>query len=176
MKKTSRSVELLAAVSLNGKIADHEGNFPSSKDDRLFLQKKIKEVDVLIMGRRTFEKHVKRVGKKPVIVFTRGVKGVKAVSPAFTQAYLFHGNGPDLIEYLDLLQFRKVLILGGAEIYHWFLESRLVTDIFLTVEPIIVSGGKNLLAGPLFLEMKSWKIRKIKKLNSQGTLLLHYQP
>lgn len=176
MKKTSRSFEIVAAISLNGKIADRHGNFPSSSEDRLFLQKKIKDADALMMGRKTFEKHVKRVGKKPIIVFTRGINGIKTPSPAFTEVYLFHDKASDLIEFLDLMQFRKVLILGGAEIYHSVLKYRLVTDIFLTIEPILINGGKNFVSGPLFLEMKSWKLRKMKKLNASGAILLHYQP
>ena len=176
MKNTSRSFDLVAAISLNGKIADRQGNFPSSQEDRLFLQKKILYSDVLIMGRKTFERHVRRPGQKPIIVFTTKIKGVRLASPAIAQVHFFRGKGSDLIKYLDMLQFRKVLILGGAEIYHWFLKNRLVTNIFFTIEPILIHGGKSLLTAPLFLKMKSWKLRKIKKLNSQGTLLLHYQP
>ncbi len=166
---------MVAAISLNGKIADLEGQFPSSVEDRRWLAKKIKASDILIMGRKTFEMHVKRVGAKPIIVFTRGIKGMRSISPGISQVTLFHDKKKDLIELLDLLEFQRVTILGGAEIYHWFVKEKLVTEAFLTVEPVILDDGKNLLSGNAIREMKSWRLKSIKKLNSRGTLLLHYK-
>ncbi|GEM_PF-6647395 len=175
IKKQSRVYHIVAAISLNGKITDAEGYFPSSPEDRQWLTQKIKASDVLVMGRKTFEQHVKRVGAKPIIVFTRAVNSLRSASPEIAKVYFFHDKKKDLIELLDLLEFQKITILGGAEIYHWFVKEKLLTDVFLTVEPVILDAGKNFLSGQALNPLPIWKLKSTKKLNQKGTLLFHYQ-
>ena len=169
-------IELIAAISINGKITDKTGSFSkySSKEDQEFLHKKIKASDVLVMGRKTFEKHVEKA-KKPMIVFSRQVRHLETDKKDGQQITWFNDSRQEFLNIIDLLQYKKVTILGGAEIYHWFIKQNLLTDIFLTVEPYIIDSGKNLLEGTL-LEMNSkWKLKSAKKINKKGTLLLHYQ-
>lgn len=168
----------MAGISLNGKITDEHGDFAkySSDEDKEWLAQKIEESDVLVVGKKTYEAHLKNgQRKKPLIIFTRSIKGLKIDEEKNTEAYFFHDKKEDLLNLLDLLQYDIVTILGGAEIYHWFLEQKLVTDIHLTVEPVIFSKGKPLLTGNFLNEQKSWLLKESKTLNDQGTLLLHYQ-
>lgn len=170
--------QIVAGISLNGKITDKHGDFSkySSSEDKAFLQQKIAESDVLIMGRVTYEKHTKnKKSHKPVIVFTRSIKGLKIDEEKNSEVHFFHDKKDDLIHLCDLLQYNIVTILGGAEIYHWFLEQKLVTDVFLTVEPILFGEGKNLLKGDFLPDQKNWKLISAQQLNQQGTTLLHYQ-
>lgn len=171
-----RIFQIIAGISLNGKIADFSGDFKkySSSEDKKWLQKKINESDVLIMGRKTYEKHAKK-NKKPVIIFSRKVKGLKIEPEETPELHWFHDKKEELINLCDLLQYQTVTILGGSEIYHWFINEKLVSDIFITVEPYIIGNGKNLLTGKLFHDPKSWKLKSTKTLNEKGSTLLHYQ-
>jgi len=172
----SRKLQIVAAISLNGKIADQSGSFAkySSKEDQEYLQKKIKESDVLVMGRKTFEQHVKKT-KKPIIIFTKKANGLKTEKKGKHDIYWFNDSFLEFMNLIELLQYRTVTILGGSEIYHWFIENKIVTDIFLSVEPYIITKGINLLTGDLIKDSEKWRLVSSKKLNQKGTLLLHYQ-
>lgn len=183
---------MVVGISLNGKIADASGDFSkySSEEDQRWLKKKIEESDVLVMGRKTYEKHAAKTSK-PMIVFTKSIKNLKTQKPVLLmrksargieyaqrnqEVHWFHDSPETLRNLCDLLGYRTITVLGGSEIYHWFLEKNLLTDIFLTLEPHLVSNGLSLLRGTSFSDLKSWKLQIPKKLNSAGTILLHYQP
>ncbi len=160
-------------MSLNGMIADQEGKFLSSAEDQAFLQEKIEESDVLIMGRRTYEMHVTEA-KKPMIILTQQIDGIQLDRDAQVPVHFFHEEKQDLTELLDLMQYRKVTVLGGAEIYHWAVKNRILTDLYLTIEPQIIAPGKNLIEGDL-LPANDWKVVDVKKLNKTGAQIVHYR-
>jgi len=118
-KKRSRAFQLVAGISLNGKIVGKDGSFKpySSPEDQNWLQKKINESDVLLMGRKTFEKHVSQV-KKPMIVFTRKVNWIQRSEKNSAEIHWFNDSKQELLNLCDLLQYRKITILGGGEVYH----------------------------------------------------------
>ncbi|MEK7097891.1 MAG: dihydrofolate reductase family protein, partial [Patescibacteria group bacterium] len=67
--------------------------------------------------------------------------------------------------------YKKIAILGGTQIYSYCLEKKLIDELYLTVEPISFGHGL-----PIFATKKQikWKLKSIKKLNNNGSLLLHY--
>ncbi|MDP2690885.1 MAG: dihydrofolate reductase [bacterium] len=169
-------IQLVAGISSNGKISDFSGDFSecSSAEDKQFLKKKIEESDVLIMGRKTFEKHVK-TSEKPIIVFSKQIKGIELDFLNSSQIHWFNDSKQELMNLCDLLRYKTITILGGSEIYHWSLREKILTDIFLTVEPFIIDTGQNLLTGDSLHQHKSWKLRSAKRMNEKGSLFLHYQ-
>lgn len=166
---------MVVGISLNGKIADEKGVFPSSLEDQRWLERKIKDSDVLIMGRKTFEKHSKHT-KKPVIVFTTAVQGIRIGKDGTRELHWFNDRKEELLNLCRLLQYKTITILGGARIYHWFLEQKLASDVYLTVEPHLIARGRPLLEGDWLSEQKKWKLISSEILNKEGSLLLHYQP
>ena len=172
-----KTFQIVAGISLNGKIADTNGNFEpySSAEDQRWLKKKIAESDVLIMGRKTFEKHAKHT-KKPIIVFTTAVQGIRIGKDGKRELHWFNDKKEELLNLCRLLKYKKVTILGGARVYHWFLDQKLASDVYLTIEPFFIGKGKQLLEGDWLKEQKSWKLRSSRTLNRKGSLLLHYQP
>lgn len=172
-----RRFEIVAGIALDGRIAGEEKDFSkySSPEDKAFLQKKIEEADVVILGRKTYEKHVTKV-KKPLIVFTsQADDGMELTEKDGQMVHLFYDDAQELVNLCDALQYKNVLCLGGSEIYHWFLEQKLATDLFLTLEPYIFGSGRNLIHGGYLHDSKKWKLKSHKQLNQQGSLLLHYQ-
>ena len=174
-KNQNRTIQLVAAISLNGKIADQEGEFEqySSPEDYDWLHAKIRESDALVMGRKTYEQHVATREHKPTILLTRNVKGFKP-SEDERQLYLFNDDREEFLNLCNLLQFQTITVLGGAEVYHWALEQKLVTDCFLAVEPYLIPSGKNILADLGQIEKHSWKLKSLERLNEQGSHLIHY--
>lgn len=166
---------MVAGISLNGKIADEKGVFSSSLDDQRWLRQKIKESDVLIMGRKTFEKH-SRQDKKPVIVFTTAVQGIRIGKDGTRELHWFNDKKEELLNLCRLLQYKTITILGGTRVYHWFMQQKLLNDVYLTLEPYLISKGRPLLEGDWLQEQKNWKLQSSKTLNKKGSLLLHYQP
>ncbi|MDF2378935.1 MAG: dihydrofolate reductase [Candidatus Gracilibacteria bacterium] len=166
---------MVAGTTLNGKITDGNGSFLpfSSDEDQKWLKKMINDSDVLIVGRKTYEKHAE-IGplSKPHIVFTQQIKGIQIKRD---NVHFFNDRKDDLINLCDILQYKTITILGGSEIYHWFLKEKILSDIYLTIEPHFEGKGLNLLSGPSFIEQEKWKLKKTVVLNSSGTLLLHYQ-
>jgi dihydrofolate reductase len=162
---------------LNGKIADQKGDFSpySSPEDQDWLKQKIRESDVLVMGRKTFERHAQHTSK-PVIVFTTAVRGIRIGKGEEKEIHWFNDEKQELINLCRLLQYKTITILGGARVYHWFFEQKLVSDVYLTVEPYLISHGRPILEGDWFVNQKNWKLYSSKTLNQQGSLLLHYQP
>ncbi|NDC39719.1 MAG: hypothetical protein EBZ48_17040, partial [Proteobacteria bacterium] len=73
---------LLAAVSADGKIADSKGDqsMLTSKADRRHLRSYMESADLLILGRRTFEKHRVALLNYHCAVITSSVDGTVHVS------------------------------------------------------------------------------------------------
>lgn len=123
------------------------------------------------MGRRTFQLHVKEVKKTDDHLHQEG----ENIQLGVKKLHFFNDQKQDLVELCDLLQHKTITILGGSQVYHWFLEKDLLTDIYLTLEPHLALSGLQLTQGEVFSKMNTWKLKKSKQLNDQGTLLLHYQ-
>lgn len=164
-------------MSLNGLISgSEEGSFTdyASPEDEAWLKRCIDESDVLVMGRKTYEIHVKK-HSKPLIVFSKQVKHFQVDQQKNPEVHWFNDSPENFDNLCNLLKYKKITILGGAQIYHWFLYRRLITDLYLTVEPFLLNEGTNLLEGKIFRELKGWKLKEAQQLNDRGTLLLHYQ-
>ncbi len=65
----------------------------------------------------------------------------------------------------------EIAICGGSSIYSMFLEAGAVTDVYLTIEPLIFGRGVKLFEAPSKAELK---LQSVNKLND-STVLLHYK-
>lgn len=157
------------AASVDGRISLSSKHPPewTSKEDWKFFQKSLSRVDAVVVGRNTYESVAERLRKRDTFVlscrpktFTR--RGtVIFVNP--TKAHL-----PKLLE-----GYRNVAVVGGGAVYRFMLESKLLDEIFVTVEPLIFGRGKEMFVG----STRTTRVRllSVKRLNRAGTLLLHYQ-
>ena len=132
---------LIAAISQNGMIAEKEGQTTpdwTSREDMDFFVKKTKEAGVVIMGRKTFDTIGNPLVDRLYIVMTRSAKGKDHV-PAMLE---FTQRPPqEIIKDLRSRGYEDVAVIGGAEIFKQFLGADLVTDLFLTTEPIVFEEG-----------------------------------
>ena len=157
------------AASVDGRISLSKKHPPdwTSKEDWKFFQKSLSRIDAVVVGRNTYESVAARLRKRntfvlsgrPKMLVRRGT--VTFVNPA-------NVGLPKLLE-----RYKSIAILGGGAVYRFMLEQGLLDEIFVTVEPFIFGRGKEMFAGGTRTTQAS--LLSAKRLNRNGTLLLHYQ-
>jgi dihydrofolate reductase len=68
---------------------------------------------------------------------------------------------------------KQALLVGGGEINSLFLEKKLISEIHLTIEPVVFGKGKTLME-----EIGAYsrlRLESVKKLNNNGTVQLVYK-
>ncbi len=170
---------IMAAVSsLNGKITKRNDpniyTWTSKEDSQLFFSL-IEKNNLIVMGSKTYEAArslIKLKKGKLRVVLTRNPK--KYSKETIKEMLEFSSENPlQLIKRLENRGYKKILLVGGATINSLFLKSKLVNEIYLTLEPKIFGSGKSLL-NEESLDI-SLKLISTKKLNRQGTILLKYK-
>jgi dihydrofolate reductase len=171
------NVVLIAAISADGKIAEREGQTSldwTSKEDTKFFVLKTKEIGVVVMGRKTFETIGKPLKDRRTIVMTRsplltkeglGVVGVVA-GVAYTDE-----SPEELVSRLNGEGVQSLALAGGASVYSQFLQAGLVSELYLTVEPVLFGTGVPLASGFERLEMELVDVTRL----GEQAVLLHYR-
>ncbi len=171
-------ITLVMVQSINGKItrgANHHIPAWTSSEDKEHFRNLVDSASLIIMGRHTYEaakssiKH--KEGTLRVVVTTNSASFKDEVNPGTLE---FTNEAPKiLIERLEQAGRTEGLLVGGATLNSTFLSAELVDDLYLTIEPHIFGNGHPLIE-KTNLDI-SLKLLESKKLNNQGTLLLHYQ-
>lgn len=150
-------IQVLAflATSLDGFIAREndaldwldEANKSVPKQEDLGFKQFFDSIDLIIMGRITFEKVLTfdkwPYGKNKVIVLSSHNVGI----PSQLQKVVCHSdlNPKDLIEKLSKEKVKRVYVDGGNTIRR-FLSANLLDEITITVIPVLLGRGKPLFA------------------------------
>lgn len=159
----------IAATTIDGRIAKNSHHFSNwtSKEDKDFLHAILDTCDVILVGRSTYDMAKKPLSKRNCIVLTRQTENKKN-KPGLTYLDPARQSLTDLIKKLG---YKKIGILGGEQIYSYCLEKNLLTELFLTIEPVSFGFGLSLFKTK---KLARWKLKSIKKLNKKGSILLHY--
>jgi dihydrofolate reductase len=180
MKKTEYLA--IAAVSLDGRIGAHEKHFSdwTSKEDKKFMRALLEKCDAIVVGNSTYKTAIVPLSKRNCIVLTRSVKTQKRISPNLLYVNPKSVNLKRLVESATIYSSawekrkgsgRRIAILGGAQTYAYCLEHKMLTDLYLTIEPVIFGAGIPLFAGKY--KLRKTKVVSVKKLNRKGTVLIH---
>ena len=157
------------AASIDGRISITEKTKPdwTSPEDWKFFQKELAKADAVVVGRNTYEAAKAPLQKRNTFVLSSRPKTlIRKGKVTFLN--------PKSINLKELFQdYKIVAVVGGGQVYQTMLDLGLLDELYLTIEPLILGRGKNMFVGgtrniPLVL-------KSIKKLNSTGTILLHYQ-
>jgi dihydrofolate reductase len=163
----------IAAVTIDGKIAKDPKHFSdwTSPEDKIFMRALLDKCDVIIVGNNTYKTAKKPLSKRNCIVFTSQV-----TSTLRKNDNLLYCNPKkvNLKKLIAKFKYRRVAILGGAQTYTYCLENGMLDELYLTIEPIVFGKGIDLFTSKNSLDSK-FKLISVKKLNSQGSLLLRYK-
>lgn len=157
----------MMAISADGKIAKDKNqlaNWTSPEDKKIFVAES-KKHGVVMMGENTFNTFPSPLPKRLNVVFSENPKpnkdNVKYVS----------GEPQKVLEELQSMGYTSALLGGGCYLNSLFLKNKLISEIILTVEPIIFGNGLPLfdIEAEAFLELKT-----LEKLNNH-TFVIKYQ-
>lgn len=169
-------VILIAAISVNGKIAQATNQSSlewTSKEDTAFFVEKTKEVGVVVMGQKTFETIGRPLKGRRLIVLTQDEslkEKYPEVNDGMTRLEFVNESPIDLVRRLESEGVKSIVIGGGAFVYASFLHEGLVTDVYLTVEPILFGNGIALAEG--FHDIKLSLVET--RLLGEQSVMLHY--
>lgn len=145
-------VLLLAALTVDGKIARHAGEFTSwsSREDKRLFMRISKEAGVVVMGRATYETLPAPLPGRLNIVMTSQPERAAPFGVEFT------ADPPGVIvAQLAERGYTTMVLGGGAQIYRAFLDAGLVDEVWLTVQPLAFGGGVSLFGNqPLDLHLE----------------------
>ncbi len=157
---------IVATVSADGFIArDHNelADWSSKADKKLFVEL-TKRSGVMIMGSATYKTIGRALPGRRNIVYTRGVidqEGIETTSE----------TPAALLERLEQEGCTEVSICGGATIYDMFLRAGLVSDLYLTISPLLFGTGVSFLTSTLDVQL----VLKESRLLDENSMLLHYE-
>jgi dihydrofolate reductase len=170
-------VTLVMVTSVDGKTTrwhKPDSTIWSSPEDQQFFSHLKSSYKLIVMGRRTYQEVKKRLVLTPAIrriILTKNPK--KFAKDEIPGQLEFTSDPPgELLTRLKKEGVTRVLLAGGSTLNKYFLEAKLIDDIYLTIEPRIFGSGKAMVK-PMEVDV-SLKLIESKTLNNQGTLMLHY--
>lgn len=168
-------ISVFIAASIDGYIARENGdldwleNIPSEEGEDYGYKAFIATVDVILMGRKTYEKVAgfqewPYTGKR-LIVLSDTLEAVKE------EAELYSGSIDALLSRLDREGVKHAYVDGGITISK-FLEKGIVDHLTLTIIPILLGQGI-----PLFHSMDRESSLKLESAHSypNGLVQLRYE-
>ena len=163
----------VAAVTIDGFIARFPGQKSTdwtSVEDKKHLHAMEAKADVLLLARKSYEIAGKALEEKNCIVLSSSVSGVEQKTP-----FCIYINPAKVSPEKFIAQkgYKKICVLGGRGAYNYCLEKGLVNEIFLTIEPVVFGEGIGMFNESV--ELRRFNLVSVKKLNSKGTVLLHYK-
>jgi len=137
-------VLLYMAVTPNGIIAGKKDDtsWVGEADWNEFLYQ-AKKAGNVVLGSRTYEA-MKKEKRFPVpgvlnVVMT---KRVKQLSKNKWDNVIFTNDTPrGVLKHLLEKGYKKALIAGGGKISGSFIGAKLITDLYLTIEPVVIGRG-----------------------------------
>ena len=167
---SSMKASINIALSVDGMIAESNGgidwlnNQPSIEGEDLGFQAFLDSVDVMIMGRNTFEKVVSfgpdawAYGDLPIVVLSRATVQIpKHLQKTVSSSSL---NPNELVTKLEGEGYEHAYVDGGYTIRK-FMKEGLIQHLTLTTVPIILGDGISLFSDQgrsdlELIESKAW--------------------
>lgn len=168
-------VTLYMATTIDGFIATYSDDSSwVSEVDWPYFQKFIKSNEVILMGRKTYEKGIEEKvfpyeGALNIVV----TSNKKLLKRKPNKKELFTNKTPkELIEYLKEKGYKNIGIIGGGRFNGSMLKEKFINEIYIDVHPLILGSGIKLFEN--FEEFVKLKLLDTKKL-FQDLLVLHYK-
>lgn len=155
-------------MSIDGRISLARQKLPdwTSKEDAVFFQRSLRECDAVVVGRNTYAAAAVRLRRRTTYVFTsRVLREHRRGTVTFVNP-----KNLDLVSLFS--RHKRIGVLGGAAVYRLMLERGLLHEFYVTIEPLLFGRGTPLTIGGT--KATSLRLLSVRRLNTKGTLLLHY--
>lgn len=165
---------LLAALSLDGRLADAGGNSFSSPEDKEHFFQSVRTCDGMVFGASTYRKNPVWMTESlrpgaPRVVATRNPDQFK---DDMHPDRVFLPPDPAIHEdYFRSRGCRRIAVLGGGSVYAAYLAADRVDRLLLTLEPVVLGEGPVFAA---FSVRQRYTLLSTRPLNT-STLLLEYK-
>lgn len=146
-----RKIILGLAVSLDGFIEGPKGEYDWCFTDQDYgLNDFFKRVDAVFMGRKSYEltqqmhsegQDIPGMPKMTEYVFSTTLKKAKE------GVHIINGDIVNKINDIKNSEGKDIWLFGGAELTASLMNEHLVDEIWLSVHPILLGGGKPLFTG-----------------------------
>ena len=172
-------IVLIVVTSIDGITYQKEKPLEShhewtSKEDVEFFTSMRDKASLILMGSKTYEgakSQVVHSDQKLRIVFTRNPE--KYEKEKIPNILEFTNKSPkEKLQELESKGYTEALLMGGANLNADFFKENLVSELWMTVEPIILGDGVGITEK---INNYPMKLISMEKLNERGTLLLKYK-
>lgn len=171
-------IVLIAALSADGFIASRETEKSTdwtSKEDLRFFSRKTKEIGICVMGRTTHETIGRALPGRLSIVLSKSGQPMSELPPIVMgqpegSVFVTSSSPQEIVQELATRGTQQLAVCGGASVYGQFLEEKLVTRLFLTIEPLLVGQGIGLSNKPLTQKLQLVQLEPL----SESTIVLEY--
>ena len=144
-KEAAIKLSVFCGVSVDGFLARPDDTFDFLKAGEQIphgYNEFLASVDVVVMGRRTFDVvrklgHLDLYGKKPTVVLSRQQRDFSSVKGAVEQ---MSGEPAEIVRQLNSRGFQHAYIDGGLTIQK-FLAAGLVHRLIVTRVPVLIGAG-----------------------------------
>ncbi len=159
-------VFIIAAITADGFIARSTNELANwtSPEDKQHFTTMTKQAGVMVMGRTTYDTIGRALPDRKSVVYTSRPLDDPEVET--TQE-----SPADLLARLQAEGFSEVAICGGAAIYDMFLQAGVVTELYLTIEPILFGQGVSLYSQAVDTRLKLMDVSKL----NDDVLLVRYE-
>jgi len=164
-------IRLVVVTDVRGVIARNE-NDPvtwSSTEDKRFFKQITTESGIVLMGRRTYESIGRNLPGRVNVVMSKQ----KQINLPYKPDYLLSGSPHEIVSFLTDKGYDDMCVIGGQNVFTEFLKAGLLTDMYITIEPLVMVGNLNLF-GEISNELRL-KLERVIKLNDAGTINVHYR-
>lgn len=162
------NVFLIAAVTADGFIgrhAQHAADWTSKEDKKRFVHL-TKEAGVMVMGSHTFRTIGRALPGRRTIVLTSQPEAITAEGVETTNE-----SPQALVQRLQAEGVHSLAVCGGAQVYTQFMAAHLITDVYITVEPLLFGAGV-----PLFSSELDTRLTLVdSETFASGAVQLHYR-
>jgi dihydrofolate reductase len=144
-----KKIRYAVAMSVDGYIAGPNGEADwIVRDPEVNFGELWAQFDTLLMGRRTYEAAMARLGKG-------AIQGMKTVVASRTLRHADHPNitiipelNRDPIEALRAQSGKDIWLFGGGELFRILLAMRQVNTVEVSIIPVLLGTGVALLPAP----------------------------
>jgi dihydrofolate reductase len=167
-----RKIILGLAVSLDGFIEGSQGEYDWCFTDQDYgITEFSKQIDALIMGRKTYDMMKGYEGSNPWSHATTYVFSHTLISTPGIK--LLNGDLVETVIQIKQQPGKNIWLFGGANLTTQFINHNLIDEYWLSVHPILLGAGK-----PLFQNITERKklILTDSKVYETGLVSLKYIP